>query len=261
MDYRITDRVATPPEQETFWQEKLVFMPHSFLLYDGEQEMPNEPVARVEYGLPEDAFVFCAQNNSYKIEPEIFSLWMSLLSELPDSVLWLAARDPRIKPNLTSEAQARGVDPARLVFAKPESRRRYFSRYRLADLFLDTPQFTAATTACDALWMGLPLLTVKRDHFTSRQAASILCALEMRDLVVDTLEDYRVCALRLAKNPDELNATKERLGRARSEAPMFKTTEYVRHYESALETMILRWRNGEPPAKLHVLADGSVRAG
>ena len=259
IDYRITDRIATPPAQERFWREKLVFMPDSYFLYDGEQDTPAEPVTRAEYGLPEDAFVFCSHNNSYKIEPEIFSVWMSLLRELPDSVLWLAARNPAVEPNLLLEARVRGVDPARLVFAHPESRQRYFSRYRLADLFLDTPQYTAATTACDALWMGLPLLSTKRDHFTSRQAASILSALRMTDLVAETLEDYRARALRYATRPLELQSVRERLLRARGEAPMFRTKDYVRSYESALDTMVRRWREGKPPAHLHFFSDGNIR--
>ena len=260
MDYRITDRIATPPEQEKFWREKLVFMPGSFFIYDNEQAMPAEPVTRAEYGLPDGAFVFCSHNNSYKIDPEIFSVWMSLLRELPEAVLWLVARDTGIQVNLRAEARARGVDPARLLFAPHDSRQRYFSRYRLADLFLDTPQFTAATTACDALWMGLPLLSIRRDHFTSRQAASILSALGMADLIVETIVDYRRIAVRFATRPEELRMVRQRLANARSDAPMFRTQDYVRGYEGALDAMVARWHAGEPPANLHVLADGSVRA-
>jgi len=260
IDYRLTDRIATPPAQEQFWQESLVFLPHSFFLYDGEQEMPDEPVTRAEYGLPEDAFVFCCHNNGYKLAPEIFSVWMALLQELPDAVLWLVARDARIEPNLRAEARSRGVDAARIFFAGRDTRRRYFSRYRLADLFLDTPHFTAATTACDALWMGLPLLTVKGESFTSRMAASIVCALGMSDLVVDGLEDYRSIALRLATDRAALHEIRQRLAQARLEAPMFRTRDYVRHYERALEVMAARRREGKPPAQLHVLEDGTVRA-
>ena len=261
IDYRITDRIATPPAQEKFWREKLVFMPGSFFLYDNAQATPSESVTRAEYGLPEDAFVFCSHNNSYKIDPEIFSVWMSLLHELPAAVLWLVARNPAIKANLCAEARARGVDPARLIFAPSDSRQRYFSRYRLADLFLDTPQFTAATTACDALWMGLPLLSLRRDHFTSRQAASILAALGMSDLIVENVADYRSIAVRFATRPEELQAVRRRLLRARSDAPMFRTDDYVRGYENALDAMVTRHGDGKPPANLHVLADGRVRFG
>jgi len=259
IDYRITDRIATPPVQERFWREKLVFMPESFFLYDGEQDTPAESATRAEYGLPENAFVFCNHNNGYKIEPEIFSQWMSLLSALPDSVLWLAARNPAIEPNLLSEARARGVNPERLVFAHPDSRQRYFSRFRLADLFLDTPQFTAATTACDALWMGLPLLSLSRDHFTSHHANSLLSALGMSDLVVESLQEYRALALRLANEPETLQSVKRRIASAREHAPMFRTANYVRNYESALDAMVRRWRGGKLPANLHVLSDGSLR--
>ena len=259
IDYRITDRIVTPLAQEKFWREKLVFMPDSFFLYDGEQDKPAEPVTRAEYGLPESAFVFCSHNNSYKIEPEIFSVWMSLLKELPDSMLWLVAQTPAVKRNFLLEARARGVNPERLAFAHPESRQRYFSRYRLADLFLDTPQFTAATTACDALWMGLPLLSIRRDHFTSRQAASILSALGMSDLVVNSLQDYRALALRFATEPETLQSVKRRLARACEDAPMFRTKDYVRNYENALDEILRRWREGKSPANLHVLSDGSIR--
>lgn len=259
IDYRVSDRVATPPAQRPFWREHLIFMPHCFFPYEGDPGAHGVQVARPQYGLAEDAFVFCAHHNSYKIDPEIFSIWMGLLRELPHAVLWLVARDPAVEPNLRSEARARGVDPERLVFARPESRSRYLARYRLADLFLDAPQFTAATTACDALWMGLPLLSIARAHFPSRQAASILGALGMPELVVSNLEDYRVRALYLARNAKELQSLRRRLAGARTQAPMFRIADYVRAYELALEAVSLNWRAGKPPGDLQITADESAR--
>ena len=261
IDYRITDRIATPAAQRRFWREKLVYMPHSFFLYDGEQDVPSEAVSRADYGLPDDAFVFCSHNNSYKMDPEIFSAWMRILKEAPGAVLWLVARDPRIEPNLLAEAGSRGIGRERIRFANPESKHRYFSRYRLADLFLDTPQFNAATTACDALWMGLPLLSLQRGHFTSRQAASILSALGMADMVVNTLDDYRVLALRLAANPADMKSLRDRVARARTAAPMFDTRNYVHCYESAIDAMMARWRQGKAAADLWLSSDGDARTG
>lgn len=258
LDYRITDRVVTPPGQEPFWSEKLVFMPDCFLICDTAQAIPFVPPARQEYGLPDGAFVFCCHNNSYKIEPEIFSIWMSLLRDLPGAVLWLVSGNEAIQSNLSVEARLRDVDSSRLIFAPREPKSRYLSRYRLADLFLDTPQYNAAVTACDALWMGLPVLSISRQHFVSRQCASILSALGMPELVVDTTDAYRSAAIRLATEPRALQALRSRLARARSDAPLFRAADYVRSYESALEFMVARWRDGKPPVNLRVSAEGET---
>ena len=258
IDYRITDRVVTPPGQEAFWSEKLVFMPDCFLIYDTAQAIPYVPPLREEYGLPDGAFVFCCHNNSYKIEPEIFSIWMSLLRDVPGAVLWLVSGSAATNSNLSSEARSQGVDSSRLIFAPREPKSRYMSRYRLADLFLDTPQYNAAVTACDALWMGLPVLSVSRQHFVSRQCASILSALGMPELVADTTDAYRSAAIRLATEPNARQALRSRLARARSDAPLFRAADYVRSYESALEFIVARWRDGKPPVNLRVSAEGET---
>ena len=261
IDYRITDAVVTPPEQEKQWSENLLFMPDSFFLYDGEQQRPSEPVQRSDYGLPDDVFVFCVHHNGYKLDPVIFSVWMALLKEVPDSVLWLSARHPAIGPNLRHQAAARGVDPARLVVSPLESRERYLSRFALADLFLDTIHFTAATTACDALWMGLPLLSIRGGTFTSRQSTSILTALGLPDMAMGSLEDYRLRALHLACNPDEMTEVRERVWRGCIESNVFRPEVYVRNFERAAETMMRRWREGLAPCRLTIAPSGEVRAG
>ncbi len=213
IDYRITDRIATPAAQEHFWREKLIFMPDSFFICDGAQELPDESVQRADYGLADDAFVFCSFNNYYKIEPEIFGIWMELLRQAPSSVLWLAGRDPVAAANLRKEAAPHGVPAERLIFAPFESRERYRARFRLADLFLDTPVFNAMTTACDALAAGLPVLTVRGSSFPSRVAASLLSAAGFTDGIVDSLEHYREQALAWSAHRGVLaRLRKEKLG-------------------------------------------------
>ena len=259
IDYRITDGIVTPPEQERHWSENLLLMPDSFFLYDGEQERPAESVRRSDYGLADDAFVFCAHHNGYKLDPVIFETWMGLLKEIPKAVLWISARHPAIGPNLRQQAVARGVDPARLVITPLELRSRYLARFVLADLFLDTIHFTAATTACDALWMGLPLLSIRGSTFTSRQSASILAALGMADMAVDSLEAYRERALHLACSPREMDELRERVRRGSLERNLFRPEAYVRHFERAAEVMVQRRREGLAPCRLRMTSAGEVR--
>ena len=250
--YRITDRVATPTEQVRWWEEKLVYMPGTFFPYDGFDRLPNVALSREEYGLPEDGFVFCCFNNLYKIEPSIFGVWMDLLRAVPASVLWLSGRNAEAVGNLRREAQARGVAAERLLFAPFESHERYAARFRLADLFLDTPIFNAMTTACDALRAGLPLLTVAGDAFPSRVAASLLKAAGFEEGVTGNVDDYKRCAIEWALRPERLSVLRRQLQENRTRSPHFDTRRYVRHLEQAYQTMWDRHQRGKPPESFTV---------
>ena len=250
--YRITDHVATPTEQVRWWGEKLVYMPGTFFPYDEFDQLPDVVLSRAEYGLPEDAFVFCCFNNLYKIEPSIFDVWMDLLRAVPASVLWLSGRNAEAVANLRREAQARGVPADRLLFAPFETRERYAARFRLADLFLDTPIFNAMTTACDALRAGLPLLTVAGEAFPSRVAASLLTAAGFEEGITGDVDEYKRRALEWATRPERLSVHRRQLQVNRTRAPLFDTRRYVRHLEQAYQTMWEGHQRGQPPESFTV---------
>lgn len=252
VQYRITDRIATPSSQRGDWSESLVYLPETFFIYDRFEPLPEFSISRADYGLPESAFVFCSFNNYYKIEPEIFGLWMKILNAVPMSIIWLTGRNPFATANLRREAEARGVAGDRLIFAPFESRDRYRSRFRLADLYLDTRYFTAMTTACDALWAGLPLITCPGDGFTSRVSASLLAAIGLEDCILPDLEAYEKTATELASDPLRLAGLRERLARNRLTTPLFDTEARVRQLEAAFGEMWRRHLAGLPPASFDV---------
>ncbi len=254
IDYRLTDRVATPPEQEKFWSEQLVFLPDTFFIYDAADGFPDAGVTRADYGLADDAIVYCCFNAYYKIEPEIFAAWMDILKAVPRGVLWFAGRNAAAVANLQREAQMRGVDSKRLVFAPFESRGRYKARFRLADLFLDTPVFNAMTTAGDALAAGLPVVTLAGSTFTSRVAASLLSAADFPDGIVDSLEAYRARAIEWGLYPDRLREVR----RTRLAHPLgtrlFDARERLRQLETVYEEVWRRSKAGLAPQSFEVAA-------
>lgn len=246
-DYTFVDEVVSPPGSERFYSEHLVRFPHSYAFYDNEQEIGISP-GRREMGLPEKGTVFCCFNNSYKIEPEIFSVWMRILAQVPGSVLWLLRSREGVEENLRREAVLRGVSPDRLVFAPfvPNSAS-HLARYRVADLFLDTVVCNAHATASDSLWAGLPVLTCPSESQWSRLAASLLTSIGLPDLIVDSLEQYEKMAVRLGSCPEERAKLKGRLAHNRRTYPLFDTKGYVRHLEQAYLTMWERHLAGQPP--------------
>jgi predicted O-linked N-acetylglucosamine transferase (SPINDLY family) len=206
----------------------------------------------VEVGLPAAAFVFCCFNNNYKILPDVFDSWMAILGEVEDSVLWLLEDNARSAENLRKEAAARGVDPKRIVFAKRAPLADHLARHRLADLFLDTLPYNAHTTASDALWAGLPVLTCTGETFAGRVATSLLNAIGLPELVTRTREDYERLAIELARQPDKLASIKEKLAGNRLTTPLFDTQLFTRHIESAYRAMDERYQAGLPPDHLRV---------
>ena len=174
MDYIVADRTVIPENQHGFYSEKIVYLPNSFQPTDRGRRIADKIFTRAEAGLPQDGFVFCSFNNSYKITPDVFDIWMRILKQVDGSVLWLVGGSPAMERNLRSEAAARGVEAGRLVFAQRLPLPEYQARLRLADLFLDTLPYNAGATASDALWAGLPVLTRIGDTFVGRMAASVL---------------------------------------------------------------------------------------
>jgi predicted O-linked N-acetylglucosamine transferase (SPINDLY family) len=202
--------------------------------------------------LPESAFVFCSLNNSYKITAACFDIWMHLLKQVEGSVIWLLGGDKDLERNLRREAENRGVDAVRLIFCSRTTYAKYLARYRLADLFLDTFPFNAGTTASDALWAGLPVVTYSGEAFASRMAGSLLRAIGLPELVTASLDEYEQLARQLARDPARLAAIKARLARNRNAYPLFDNARFTRHLESAFTTIHDRLQRGLPPATFAV---------
>ncbi|HEV3160729.1 MAG TPA: hypothetical protein VGZ89_12205 [Xanthobacteraceae bacterium] len=227
--------------------------PTPYQLDDNRRRISERSPTREECNLPKAAFVFCCFNNTYKITPAMFDVWMRLLRAIPDSVLWLSQPNPSAEANLPKEAELRGVARERVIFAPrlPELSD-HWARQLHADLFLDTLPFNAHTTASDALWAGLPVLTCVGETFAGRVAASLLKAVGLPELIITSLKDYEALALRLAREPSFLASIKAKLARNRSTHPLFDTARYSRHIEAAYTTMWQRYQAGEPPRAIAV---------
>jgi predicted O-linked N-acetylglucosamine transferase (SPINDLY family) len=244
LDYVITDRFLTPESLQAAFTEKFAWLPGSFQVNSARPTAGRIP-SREECGLPAEGFVFCSFNNTYKIAPEIFDVWMRLLRGTPGSVLWLYRQNPAVEGNLRREAAARGVDASRLALAPLASYPEHLARHRHADLFLDTVPYNAGATASDALWMGVPLLTCPGRSFASRMSGSLLTALGLRQLIASDLGDYERRALHLAGEPDALAAVREKLEANR--ARLFDTSRFRRHIEAAYLRMWESRQRGERP--------------
>ena len=252
-DYILGDATVTPVGLEAAYSEKIIRLPFSYQVNDSKRPIAPETPTRAEAGLPETGFVFCCFNASYKIEPSIFDIWMRLLKQVPGSVLWLYKPKEAVEGNLLAEAARRGISADRLVFASPLPLDKHLARQRLADLFLDTLPYNAHTTASDALWAGLPLLTCMGETFASRVAASILRAAGLPELVTETLEDYEAQALRLARDPLALGELRKKTEMQRDICPLFDTAQSARHLEQAYLTAWRRWRAGLKPIAFDVV--------
>ncbi len=252
IDYVIADRIVIPKESERFYSEAVVCLPGSYQCNDSKRARPETTLSRREAGLPEQGFVFCCFNNAYKIMPEIFSVWMRLLGAIEGSVLWLLEDNAASTRNLRREAEARGISGERLVFAPKVAPEAHLARHRLAGLFLDTLPYGAHTTASDALWMGLPLVTCLGQAFPGRVAASLLNAAHMPELIAPTLAEYEALALRLARDPVMLGSFKSRLEAGYSSVPLFDTARFTRNLESAFEKIWEKSQRGERPSGFEI---------
>jgi predicted O-linked N-acetylglucosamine transferase (SPINDLY family) len=237
IDYVLADRFVLPEIEQQHWTEKVVYLPDCYQVNDAGRAIAEQTPTRAEAGLPERAFVFCCFNNSYKILPRMFDVWMRLLRELHGSVLWLLEDNAGARVNLEREARARGVDPARLVFARRLPHAGHLARHRLADLFLDTLPCNAHTGASDALWAGLPLVTCAGSTFAGRVAGSLLHAVGLPELATRSLAEYEALALQLASDRGRLRLLRERLAANRGAAPLFDTERFRQNLESAYRAM------------------------
>ena len=236
-DYIIADEVVAPKSQQNFYSEKIMALPDTYWVTDDRRAVPGPRPGRAEVGLPEQGFVFCSFNNNWKVNPPIFDIWMRLLGAVPQSLLWLIEDSAEAAANLRREAQPRGVDPARLVFAPRIAPDLHLTRHQLADLFLDTLPYNAHTTASDALWVGVPVVTCLGEGFPGRVAASILAAMQLPELVTKNLADYESLALALARDRECLAALKQKVAANRAIAPLFDTARFTRNLEAAYEKM------------------------
>jgi predicted O-linked N-acetylglucosamine transferase (SPINDLY family) len=252
IDYVIADRIVLPLVQQPFYPEKIVHLPDSYQINDSKRQIASRIPARRELGLPEQAFVFCCFNNNWKINAAMFDIWMRLLRAVDGSVLWLFRSNDLATANLRVEAKARGVDPARLVFAPFLDLPDHLARLKRAELFLDTLPCNAHTTASDALWAGLPVLTCIGGTFAGRVAASLLNGAGLPELVTSSLDEYEALALKLARDPPLLQSIQRKLEQNRQSCPLFDTDRFRRHIEAAYATMWEMHRRGESPRSFSV---------
>jgi predicted O-linked N-acetylglucosamine transferase (SPINDLY family) len=247
IDYIIADKTLIPLESQSYYSEKAVYLPNSYQVNDRNRLISDRKFTRQELGLPEEGFVFCCFNNNFKILPSTFDSWMRILKAVEGSVLWLLQDNPQAVENLKKEAHKKGIDMRRLVFADRAPLSEHLARHRSADLFIDTLPYNAHTTASDALWTGLPVLTLQGHSFTSRVASSLLNAIELPELITYTQEAYEALAIELAKNREKLASIKQKLENNRLTTPLFDTPLFTRNLEAAyIEMMERYWLDLKP---------------
>ena len=259
MDYVLVDDFVVPHGQQPYFSEKLVHLPGCYMAQDSRREISPEAPSRAACALPETGFVFCSFNNSFKINQEMFSIWMDLLREIPGSVLWLSAGKPPVAAdNLRAAAERNGIAAERLIFApRLPLMSDHLARYRRADLFLDTFPYNAHSTASDALWAGCPVLTYAGTTFASRVAGSLLRAIGLPELITSSMDEYREMALRLARDADLLADLRTRLQSNHESHPLFDTVQFARHIEQAFSTMWQIHSTGKEPRAFEVSASGT----
>ena len=238
VDYLIADPMLIPPEHQPHYTEKIAYLPDCYQVNDSQRQISNWVFSRAKLGLPEIGFVFCSFNNNFKITPDLFDVWMSLLKRVDGSVLWLFQDNLAAAENLKKEAVARGVDPKRLVFAQRLPLAEHLARHRCADLFLDTWYYNAHTTASDALWAGLPIITKIGNTFAGRVAASLLTAIGLPELITETPQAYEALAYELARNSVKLQGLREKLVQNRRVAPLFDTLRFTKNLEQCYKEML-----------------------
>ncbi len=250
-DYLIADPITIPKESQRYYTEKIAYLP-IYQVNDSKETLPEVFFTREDIGLPETGFVFCCFNNTYKITPDTFDIWMRILKSVEDSVLLIYVDLDAARENLMNEASLRAIDPSRLIFAKHFERYQYLARYRVVDLFLDTLPYNAATTASDALRMGLPVLTCRGESFASRMAASVISAVNLPELITNTPEEYESLAIELAINPQKFKVIKDKLHNNLSTAPLFDTTKFTENLESVYSIMYQRYQDGLEPDHIYI---------
>lgn len=255
IDYLIADHTLIPTVDQQYYNEKIIYLPHTYQSNDTTRPISDHPIARADCGLPENAFVFCCFNNNYKITPHTFDSWVNILNRVPKSVLWLFEDNSQARENLHKEAKKRGLSVDKIFFAERMEPSKHLARHRVADLFLDTLPYGAHTTASDALWAGLPVLTQQGNTFAGRVAASLLNAIDMPELITHTQTEYENLAVELALHPQKLNEIKQKLHTNKTHAPLFNTTLFTKHIEQAYKLAIQRHQHNLPPEHINVPAE------
>jgi predicted O-linked N-acetylglucosamine transferase (SPINDLY family) len=253
MDYIIADRTLIPLESQSCYLEKVVYLPNSYQVNDRKRLIFDKQFTRQELGLPKNGFVFCCFNNNFKILPATFASWMRILKAVEGSILWLFHDNSWAVESLKKEAEKQGIAPARLVFAERLPLPEHLARHRQADLFLDTFPYNAHTTTSDALWVGLPVLTLAGQSFASRVAASLLNAIGLPELITSTQEEYEVLAIELAMNPHKLADIKLKLAKNRLTTPLFDTPLFTKNLETAYIKIVERYQNDLGPDHISIV--------
>jgi protein O-GlcNAc transferase len=251
IDYLLADNTIVPNQTQRFYTEKIVYLP-SYQANDRKRQISDKSFTRQELGLPENGFVFCCFNNNYKILPATFDGWMRILKAVDGSVLFLYAENEFSQKNLIKEAEIRGINSQRLIFGRHLPPDRYRARYLSCDLFLDTFPYNAGTTASDALWAGLPVLTLMGESFASRVAGSLLNAIGLPQLITQSQEEFEAMAIELATNPQKLASIRGNLANNRLSAPLFDTPLFTKHLESAYLRMYERYQMDLEPDHIYI---------
>tara|TARA_B110000196_G_C21069838_1_gene626903 strand:- start:223 stop:1296 length:1074 start_codon:yes stop_codon:yes gene_type:complete len=252
IDYIIADNILIPEESRKFYSEKVIYMPHCYQVSDNQREVPVAHSTRVDEGLPDNEFVFCCFSKNCKITPREFDIWIRLLNRVEGSVLWLTQSNQWSEANLKKEAKARGLNPARLIFAEPCNYSGYLERMTKADLFLDTFNYNAGAIANDALWCGLPILTKQGQSYVARMASSLLSSIDLPELITTNEKDYEQVALDIATNPKKHELIKEKLSLNRDRLPLFDTERFTRNIETAYMQIYAKYFAGEKPQHLFI---------
>jgi predicted O-linked N-acetylglucosamine transferase (SPINDLY family) len=253
IDYIIADRTLIPKNHQSFFSEKVIYLPDTYMVDDSKRVASSRIFTRNECGLPENTFVFCCFNNDYKFNAQVLDSWARILVSVEKSILWIAENNSYFKANITIEFQKRGIDSGRVIFARRvELMTDHLARHKLADIFLDTHPYNAHTTAVDSLKSGLPVLTRMGRSFASRVAASLLNAIGLPELITDTQEEYEALAIELALNPKKLAQIKLKLANNRLTTPLFDTPLFTKNIEAAYIKMYERYQAGLEPDHISI---------
>jgi predicted O-linked N-acetylglucosamine transferase (SPINDLY family) len=237
---------------EVFYSEKIIFLPSTYQPNDSKKAISSNNLKKQDHGLPENAFVFCCFNNTYKILPEIFDIWLNILKAVPNSVLWLIKDNNIAVSNLRMHAEINGVSSDRLIFANRLKLDEHLARHKFADLFLDTFPYNAHTTASDALWAGLPVLTCQGNSFASRVASSLLAAVNLSNFITNSLCEYQLIAINLAKNKKIIDDAKISLEKNKMKYPLFNSVSFTYALENAYIQMYSRYMNNDKPTNIYI---------
>jgi predicted O-linked N-acetylglucosamine transferase (SPINDLY family) len=252
-DYIVADKTLIPESHQTFYSEKVAYLPYTYMVDDSKRVASSRVFTREECGLPENTFIFCCFNNSYKFNPQILDSWSRILKQVENSILWIPENSSIFKANIIIEFKNRGVDSRRVIFTQRlESMADHLARFTLADLFLDTHPYNAHTTAVDSLKAGVPVLTLIGQSFASRVAASLLNAIGLPELIASTQEEYEALAIELALNSKKLADIKLKLAKNRLSTPLFNTPLFTKNLEAAYVRMYERYQNGLEPSHFSV---------